>query len=265
MPPPLPVENRYSHLPENVQVLAAQVPSHPPHVHYQSSARIRQQSSIPPNHHPSEFVQGRAPQMPDNGDEPYMDPYSEDPVNNDPPVPGEVQDPDGGLEYVDEPIYIPPDCPPAFRPVHNENSPEFQAIELGRMNIECSKCHALHWQCEQLTKSSCAHPEFDTCCLEGKVKLPKFRTPPHELNALFNGTNPDSKHFLDHIHSYNAAFSLASLGIKVDTEINNTPGPHIFKINGELHHQLGQLLPGDDRNIKYAQIYFYDTNEQLEI
>jgi hypothetical protein len=54
---------------------------------------------------------------------------------------------------------------------------------------------------------------------------------------------------------------MASLGVKIDDSINREYGPRVFKIHGALYHQHGQLLPDDNGNIKYAQVYFLDTSE----
>src|ERR1700678_2394367 len=79
------------------------------------------------------------------------------------------------------------------------------------MDVECPKCGALHWACERLNKSTIARPIFGTCCLDGKVKIPKLLKPPRELLELYNGTNFHSKHFLAYITSYNNAFAMVSL------------------------------------------------------
>lgn len=52
---------------------------------------------------------------------------------------------------------------------------------LGKMDILCPYCSALHWMDEKLTKSSMKHPLFGTCSLEGKIRLPLFITPPPPL------------------------------------------------------------------------------------
>ncbi|KAJ3924389.1 MAG: hypothetical protein NXY57DRAFT_878344, partial [Lentinula lateritia] len=85
---------------------------------------------------------------------------------------------------------------------------------LGQMNVECPNCHALHWAAERLTKSSATKPIFGTCCKSGKLSLPMLQNPPQELQNLFDGTDFESKHFLDNIRSYNSAFAFVSLGLK---------------------------------------------------
>jgi hypothetical protein len=36
----------------------------------------------------------------------------------------------------------------------------------------------------------------------------------------------------------------------------------VYKIQGGLYHNHGQLLPDDDGTVRYAQIYFFDSSEQ---
>ncbi|KNZ74287.1 hypothetical protein J132_07337, partial [Termitomyces sp. J132] len=69
--------------------------------------------------------------------------------------------------------------------------------------------------------------------------------------------------FKTSIHQYNAAFAFTSLGVKIDHAITNAPGPYSFRINGELHHLTGALLPVDGNLPVYAQLYFYNHNQQL--
>ncbi|KAL5710281.1 hypothetical protein ACHQM5_020865 [Ranunculus cassubicifolius] len=41
-------------------------------------------------------------------------------------------------------------------------------------------------------------------------------------------------------------------------------GPRSFTIHGELHHQLGTLLPDPDKDPTYSQLYLYDVNTALD-
>ena len=77
------------------------------------------------------------------------------------------------------------------------------------------------------------------------------------------GISPYSKSFKKNIRQYNAAFAFVSLGVKIDQAITNAPGPYCFRINGELHHLSGALLPENGGNESYAQIYIHDPAAQL--
>jgi hypothetical protein len=60
------------------------------------------------------------------------------------------------------------------------------AHELGRCDVPCPKCGALHWLEERKVKSSKVNPLFSLCCSDGKVALPELHEPDDELKQLFN-------------------------------------------------------------------------------
>ncbi|KAJ6557537.1 hypothetical protein B0H19DRAFT_946379, partial [Mycena capillaripes] len=146
----------------------------------------------------------------------------------------------------------------------NEGSNDFRKINLGHMSHECQCCHALHWLNERQPVSPAYNPTFGRCCYNGKVVLPFLQAVPDDLKVLYRGETDDSQHFLKHIRQYNAAFAMVSLGVKVDRTVVQGQGPPVYRIHGELTHALGQLLPGESGNAKYAQIYFLDPTQAVE-
>ncbi|KAK0583245.1 hypothetical protein LWI29_035064 [Acer saccharum] len=54
------------------------------------------------------------------------------------------------------------------------------------------------------------------------------------------------------------------MGAKVDKSINKRYGPYVFKINGQVHHLMGSLLPLDGECPKFAQLYIYDTDNEVK-
>jgi len=73
--------------------------------------------------------------------------------------------------------FIPPPPPAPARPLPPARAPYQEPLQrhsLGPMNVECQHCHALHFDCEKLSKSTRAVPKFGSCCLEGQIKLPPF-------------------------------------------------------------------------------------------
>ena len=121
---------------------------------------------------------------------------------------------------------------------------------------------------EKLTSSSQKNPLFGMYCLQGKIALQLPQNPLRDLYNLFTGQHILSKEFLRDIWMYNNAFAFTSLGVHIDNRINTGPGrgPYCFKIQGELHHRLGSLLPADTgQPVKYAQIYIYDSVEAMNI
>ncbi|OBZ77629.1 hypothetical protein A0H81_02893 [Grifola frondosa] len=135
--------------------------------------------------------------------------------------------------------------------------------DLGRMNIPCSYCRALHWADEKLVNSSASRPQFGTCCDSGQVWLPPPDDPPPEIRELLTSDGPEAINFHTHIHQYNAALAFTSLGVQINERINNGRGSYIFHIHGELCHLVGLLLPAREQPPAYAQLYIYDPDEAL--
>ena len=126
---------------------------------------------------------------------------------------------------------------------------------------ECQHCGAQFWYQERVKRSYPGAIRFDLCCKGGKVSLPLQKDPPSFLDGLLS---PDrgvlSKHFIKSIRTYNSMFAFTSLGAKIDTGVNKGPGPYVFKINGQVHHRIGSLLPDEGSAPSYAQLYIFDTD-----
>ncbi|KAF8346633.1 hypothetical protein F5887DRAFT_883137, partial [Amanita rubescens] len=128
------------------------------------------------------------------------------------------------------------------------------------MNTECSHCKGLHWIDEKIVKSSVINPSFGTCCNHGKIALPLLALPPPALAPLYINGDARSKNFKEHIWAYNRAFAFTSLGVKEDHRVNRGNGPPVFRIQGELAHWSGSLLPEPGRPPVYAQLYIYEPH-----
>ncbi len=63
---------------------------------------------------------------------------------------------------------------------------------------------------------------------------------------------------------YNSLFSFTSIGAKIDTDINKRPGPYVFRISGQNYHLMGSLFPVDGQRPKFAQLYIYDTENEID-
>ncbi|XP_058217651.1 uncharacterized protein LOC131328777 isoform X1 [Rhododendron vialii] len=136
---------------------------------------------------------------------------------------------------------------------------------LGKMDILCSHCQALHWMDEKLARSSKKNPLFGTCCLQGTIKLHLLSTPPPPLKALYDGDDVRSKSFRSNTRDYNAANAFTSLGTTLDPRVLSGRGPTPFTIHGELRHRTGSLLPQAGQIGSYAQLYIYEPNFALDI
>ena len=91
---------------------------------------------------------------------------------------------------------------------------------LGRMDVLCLDCGALHWLAEKYVSSSQCNPTFRTCCYEGWVHLLALEAPPEPLHTLLTSNNHESKSFWEDIWKYNRALAFTSLGVNEDHSIN---------------------------------------------
>lgn len=125
------------------------------------------------------------------------------------------------------------------------------AISIGTMDIVCNFCFALKYKAEP--------PRL--CCNNGKVKIHQ-RAPPHELLSYMNGESEESRHFLQNTRKYNSCFAMTSFG--ATAIIGESGFRPTFKIQGQVYHRIGSLLPEPDEAHKFLQIYFMNNEEQIE-
>ncbi len=117
---------------------------------------------------------------------------------------------------------------------------------LYEANNVCSYCKAYRWSEER--------PGF--CCEKGQIRLPACKDIPEKLKALY-----DIPEFLQNIRSYNNAVALASIGCHEEVLPGFSP---TFKIHGKVFHRIGSLKPPDGQKPKFAQIYFHDTEHEVD-
>ncbi|KAL5138523.1 ATP-dependent DNA helicase PIF4 [Glycine soja] len=58
--------------------------------------------------------------------------------------------------------------------------------------------------------------------------------------------------------------AMCSLGAKIDTSVLNGKGPSIYKIHGQSCHLIVSLLPMPEKPPKFAQLYIYDTENEIQ-
>ncbi|PWA77789.1 hypothetical protein CTI12_AA218450 [Artemisia annua] len=114
-------------------------------------------------------------------------------------------------------------------------------IDIGDADWRCHWCGAAFWFGERLKSSRGSRIRYGRCCGEGKVRLQQERDPPDSIKQLFK-----DKHFMENIRAYNQMFSMTSFGAEIDDTINNGRGPYVFKVSGEIRHQIGALCPPDN-------------------
>ncbi|GFR65167.1 hypothetical protein ElyMa_003649400 [Elysia marginata] len=116
----------------------------------------------------------------------------------------------------------------------------------GDLDIVCQHCNALRWKGEKQT----------FCCQDGKVRIEIPPPPSPQLMKYYDG-HP----FLTKIRNYNNALALASIGCHEHFQTGFNP---TFTIKGKLYHRIGSLLPERGAVPTFSQIYFYDSDAQLD-
>ncbi|XP_040362560.1 uncharacterized protein LOC112168203 isoform X2 [Rosa chinensis] len=129
----------------------------------------------------------------------------------------------------------------------------------------CDHCNANFWFDEAIKKSSSnASLIYTNCCKKGQIKIEQSKPTPTFLENLLNpDKGPESKLFRENIRVYNSMFCFTSMGASIDHKINTGSGPYVFKISGQVHHLMGSILPSDGDSPKYAQLYIYDTKNEV--
>lgn len=138
----------------------------------------------------------------------------------------------------------------------------------GPPEYQCPHCQASFWFEESVQSSSSWTQHrivYNLCCKGGKVVVKPFKKPPPLLNRLlsFDGDRV-ARQFLPKIRQYNCMFAFTSMGATVDRSLEGTRGPNIFKICGQVHHRIGSLLPSKDDAPKFAEMYIYDTANEVD-
>ena len=123
-------------------------------------------------------------------------------------------------------------------------------VVIGPMDKLCIHCRALKFQKET--------PGM--CCSNGKVNLLPMGEPPQPLLTYVAGATRESKHFLQHIRKYNSCFQMTSFGATHIERFENFEPT--FKVQGQVYHQIGSLLPAYNKDPAFLQIYFMDNVEE---
>ena len=137
--------------------------------------------------------------------------------------------------------------------------------DIGDPIWQCKQCKAKMWYDERINKDKqTKNPKFSLCCGDGKIQLPILHDAPQPLRQLlFDSRDSQAKKFQQNIRLYNLMFAFTSPGIKVDTSYNTGRGPPTLRIHGQSHHLIGSLLPMPDNSPKFAQLYIYDTENEV--
>ncbi|EIW66351.1 hypothetical protein TREMEDRAFT_65629 [Tremella mesenterica DSM 1558] len=141
--------------------------------------------------------------------------------------------------------------------------------QLGRCEVPCPKCAALHWLEERAIniaaggeRSSLANPLFSGCCSNGAVQLPLPLDPPLELRDLLTDQTHQGKLRREQLRNYNNSLAFTSMGVdKQDMQVWGPQGIYTFRIGGRAYHQIGALLPEAGEHPRFAQVFLAGLSE----
>ncbi|XP_075096558.1 uncharacterized protein LOC142174626 [Nicotiana tabacum] len=130
--------------------------------------------------------------------------------------------------------------------------------DIGDANYECEYCGAYFWFEERVDKKyKNKKTSFHFVLWSWKNQATKSK-----------GASFDFEEFIvwirENIRTYNSIFAFTSMGGNVDFSINKTKGPRTFRLSGQNYHQIGSLLPLEGSSPKFAQLYIYDTENEVE-
>jgi len=136
---------------------------------------------------------------------------------------------------------------------------------IGDPILICTECQASMWYDERMDKHKHQlNPKFQLCCGNGKVQLQLLKEPSTILQKLlFDTESKESRNYQKNIRTYNIMFAFTSPGAKVDNTFNNGHGPSNLRIHGQSCHRIGSLLPLPGGAPKFAQLYIYDTDNEI--
>ncbi|KAL3645022.1 hypothetical protein CASFOL_010202 [Castilleja foliolosa] len=153
---------------------------------------------------------------------------------------------------------------PIIRQGINVTNTNIDYWDIGDADRQCQFCRAGFWYAEcSRSEQRPANPRYPTCCGNGKISLPQMKTPPPQLLELTSGNGARSKHFLQNMRAYNSMFAFTSMGGKIDRSVNTGNGPPVFKLYGQNYHLIGGLVPTEGEQPKFAQLYIYDTSNEV--
>ncbi|CAL5441876.1 unnamed protein product [Camellia sinensis] len=97
----------------------------------------------------------------------------------------------------------------------------------------------------------------------GQVSLVSSNCPP-ELDWLYTSNSEEAKEFRTYVRTYNNCFAFTSFGVKYDKELcRRNKGIYTFRIQGQVYHFINELTSSDE-NLSHLQLYFYDTDHEIQ-
>ncbi|XP_025407422.1 uncharacterized protein LOC112681377 [Sipha flava] len=144
----------------------------------------------------------------------------------------------------------------AFEYAPDINYSAHTKIIIGAMDKICQYCQALKFRNETI----------GMCCASGKVVLAPLPIPPEPLKSFLAGESDDSKLFLRKTRKFNSCFQMTSFGATKICDLTSDGNNFVttFKIQGQVYHKIGSLMPMPNDDQKFLQIYFMGSCEERE-
>ena len=140
---------------------------------------------------------------------------------------------------------------PTIRALQYQSDHFYNTTDVGTLSIKCSHCDALKFDKE--TESF--------CCSKGNVQIDELLQLQPFLQHLYEGIDSNGKHFLTNIRKYNSVFQMTSFGCNEVSMAGFNPS---FRIQSQVYHLIGSIVPPQGESPKFAQIYFiYDRESKI--
>ena len=126
------------------------------------------------------------------------------------------------------------------------------------MNVEEHQLGVMSEQCEHCSAFKFAGEGKGLCCDNGKVALKALNLPDDLVQLCQN------RKFRAQARALNQLAAISSMvGAKVDHSVTKHGTP-VYRVNGQPHHQYGDLNPERGKRRKFCQIYYSDGPTQDE-
>jgi hypothetical protein len=131
----------------------------------------------------------------------------------------------------------------------------------------CENCEALDFENDSINTHGFCHTCFDPVTMtddsENENASSHFRDiiPAYDriTDLMTNKYGSQSINFRQNIRSFNSALAFASFGASMEAGCVPGRGPYCFRVQGLIYH-LRSNLGNAQRDKKYAQLYFIDSN-----
>ncbi len=146
--------------------------------------------------------------------------------------------------------------------VQDPTDPDCYRYKIEKRDQQCQFCNALMWFDERVKSTSKKDSLlFSSCCNSGRAILPELCPIDPVICEFLTSNNFASNEFRTSIRMYNTLLAFTSMEAQVDKNlIQNNRGTFTYRINGAIHHKIGDVLPTDNDNPHFSQIYIYDQS-----